>query len=316
MDRWREMESFVAVAESGSFVAAADVLRISKAAISRNVAELEGRLGARLLQRTTRRVSLTEAGRSFYGRCKQVLADLDEAESAVGAVTGRPVGRLRANAPFSFGVLHLAPLWGRFLRRYPEVDLDITLSDRMVDVVEEGFDVVIRITRLQDSTLVHRKLASTRVHLCAAPEYLARYGMPQSVPELARHRIIAYSYALSGDVWRFRTRSGEEEVRIRPTMYANNGETCRAVALDGHGIVLQPDFLVGEDLREGRLVRLLPDCESPEVGIYAVYPSRKHLSVKVRALVDFLAEAFHAPAWRSGACPDDALDQPTSPSKS
>lgn len=298
MDRFREMSSFVAVVEAGSFVAAGDALRVSKAAVSRSVIELETRLGARLLQRTTRRLSLTEAGRAYYGHCKQILAELDEADRAVGMVTGHPIGRLRVNAPFSFGILHLVQLWGPFMEQYPEVDLEVTLSDRLVDVVEEGFDVVIRISSLQDSTLVYRRLASTRILLCASPEYLARHGTPATVEEIARHPVIAYSYAAQGDVWRFTTADGVREVQTRPRMRTNNGDTCRAVALAHQGLVLQPDFLVGADLAQGRLVEVLPECRGPEIGVYAVYPSRKHLSVKIRALVDFLVAAFERPDWQ------------------
>ncbi|MDO9599977.1 MAG: LysR family transcriptional regulator [Azoarcus sp.] len=292
------MSSFVAVVEAGSFVAAGDALRVSKAAVSRSVIELETRLGARLLQRTTRRLSLTEAGRAYYGHCKQILAELDEADRAVGMVTGHPIGRLRVNAPFSFGILHLVQLWGPFMEQYPEVDLEVTLSDRLVDVVEEGFDVVIRISSLQDSTLVYRRLASTRILLCASPEYLARHGTPATVEEIARHPVIAYSYAAQGDVWRFTTADGVREVQTRPRMRTNNGDTCRAVALAHQGLVLQPDFLVGADLAQGRLVEVLPECRGPEIGVYAVYPSRKHLSVKIRALVDFLVAAFERPDWQ------------------
>lgn len=301
MDRFREMECFVAVVEAGSFVAAGDTLRLSKAAVSRSIIELESRLGARLLQRTTRRLSLTEAGRAYYARCKQILAELDEADSAVGRVTGHPVGKLRVNAPFSFGIFHLAPLWGPFMERYPDVELEVNLSDRLVDVVEEGFDVVIRISRLQDSSLVYRRLASTRIILCATPEYLARHGTPTTVQELAAHRVIAYSYAARGDTWVLTGPHGEEEIQTEPRLRANNGETCRAVALAHQGLVLQPDFLVGDDLARRRLVEVLPDYRGPELGICAVYPSRKHLSVKVRVLVDFLAEAFATPRWRSGS---------------
>lgn len=298
MDRFREMNSFVAVVECGSFVAAAEVLRASKAAVSRAVMELEARLGARLLQRTTRRLSLTEAGRAYYGHCKQILAELEEAERAVGQVTGHPVGRLRINAPFSFGLLHLASQWGGFMERYPDVDLEVTLSDRLVDVVEEGYDLVIRISRLQDSSLVHRRLATTRIVLCASPEYLARHGRPASVEDIARHPVIAYSYAAQGDVWRFDTPDGLREVLTRPRMQTNNGDTCRAVALAHQGLVLQPDFLVGRDLAAGRLVEVLPDSRGAELGIYAVYPSRKHLSVKIRVLVDYLVAAFERPGWQ------------------
>lgn len=298
MDRFREMAHFVAVVEAGSFVAAAQGLRLSKAAVSRNVIELESRLGARLLQRTTRRLSLTEAGRAYYGRCKQILAEVEEADSAVGVVTGHPIGLMRINAPFSFGIAHLAPLWGQFMDRYPEVELDIHLSDRQVDVVEEGFDAVIRISRLQDSSLVYRRIASTRIYLCATPEYLARHGAPDSVGSLASHAVIGYSYSAQGDLWRFETPDGPREIQTRPRVRTNNGDTCREIALAHQGLVLQPDFLVSGDLASGRLVEVLPDCRGQEIGIYVVYPSRKHLSVKVRALVDFLAEAFARPAWR------------------
>lgn len=291
------MSCFVAVVEAGSFVAAGDELRLSKAAVSRSVMELEARLGARLLQRTTRRLSLTEAGRAFYGHCKQILGDVDEAEQAVGVVSGNPVGRLRINAPFSFGILHLAPLWGGFMTEYPDVELDITLSDRLVDVVEEGFDVVIRISRLQDSTLVHRRLASTRILLCASPEYLARYGHPATVEDIARHRVIAYTYAAWGDVWRFTTEDGAREVQTRPHVRTNNGDTCLALALAHQGLILQPDFIVGGDLAAGRLVQVLPQFTPAQIDVYAVYPSRKHLSVKIRVLVDYLARALDRSAW-------------------
>ncbi len=298
MDRFREMECFVAVVEAGSFVGAADVLRLSKAAVSRGVIELEARLGARLLQRTTRRQSITEAGRAYYDRCKQILAELEEADSAVGDVTGHPVGKLRINAPFSFGIRHLAPLWGPFMARYPDVEIEVDLSDRQVDVVNEGYDLVIRISRMRDSTLVHRQLATTRIVACATPEYLARHGRPASVAALADHAVIGYSYAADGDIWHFMTPDGPREVLTRPRMRANNGDTCQAVMLAHQGIAMQPDFLAGDALAAGKLVEVLPECRSDERGIYVVYPSRKHLSVKMRVLVDYLVEAFAKPAWQ------------------
>lgn len=304
MDRFREMQHFVAVVEAGSFVGAAEVLRLSKAAVSRSVIELEARLGARLMQRTTRRLSLTEAGQAYFARCKQILADLDEADSAVGAVTGHPVGKLRINAPFSFGILHLAPLWGPFIERFPDVELEVTLADRLVDVIDEGYDAVIRISRMQDSSLVFRRLATTRILLCASPQYLERMGTPARLEDIADHKVIAYSYRAEGDTWRFATEDGEREVLTRPHIRTNNGDTCRAVALAHQGLVLQPDFLISDDLTSGRLVEVLPECRGPELGIYAVYPSRKHLSVKVRALVDFLVEAFVAPTWKNPTKPN------------
>lgn len=298
MGRFRELQTFVAVVEAGSFVGAGEALRMSKAAVSRAVHELETRLGARLLQRTTRRLSLTEAGRAYYASSKQILADLDEADGAVGAVTGQLLGTIRINAPVSFGVLHLAPLWASFLARHPGVELDVTLTDRMVDLVEEGYDLAIRITRLQDSSLVSRLLATTRIVLCAAPDYLARRGTPQNLADLAAHDVIGYHYWQGGNVWRFVGPDGaEKEVLTRPRLRANNGDTCRAVALAGGGIVLQPTFLVGDDLASGRLQRVLPDYVGPAVGVHALYPSRKHLSVKLRALLDHLADAFATVPW-------------------
>ena len=300
MDRFRELEAFVAVVEAGSFVAAGEVLRVSKAAVSRTVLELEKRLGARLLQRTTRRLSITEAGRAYYDRSKQILAELDEADSAVGEVTGHAVGRLRINAPVSFGIRHLSGVWGAFMTRYPQVTLEIELSDRLVDVVDEGFDLVVRISRLHDSTLVHRKLASTRIIACASPAYLAAHGQPRHPDELAAHATIGYDYSSQGDVWQFTDADGAtHEVPTRPRARANNGDTCRGLVLAGQGVTLMPDFMIGADLTAGRLAPVLPDYACAEIGIYAVYPSRKHLSVKVRALVDFLAEAFAKPSWKN-----------------
>lgn len=298
MDRFKEIEAFVTVVEAGSFVAAGDALHVSKAAVSRAVLELEKRLGARLLQRTTRRLSITEAGRAYYDRCKQIMAELDEADSAVGAVTGTAVGKLRINAPVSFGIRHLSPVWGQFMQRYPQVELEIDLSDRIVDVVDEGFDAVVRISRLVDSTLVHRKLATTRIMAVASPGYIEAHGLPRHPDALEDHATIGYEYAASGDIWRFENEEeGVVEITTRPKARANNGDTCRSMALDGVGVAMEPDFLVAHDLAAGRLVHLFPQFTCREIGIYVVYPSRKHLSVKVRALVDFLAEAFQTPPW-------------------
>ncbi len=298
MDRFRELEAFVAVVDSGSFVAAAETLRSSRTAVSRLVQDLESRLGARLLQRTTRRLALTESGRDYHARAKQILAELEEADGVVGLASSTVTGLLKVNAPLSFGVLHLAPLWGGFMAFHPGVELDVALTDRLVDLVEEGYDVGIRITRLPDSSLVSRRLASTRVIMCASPGYLSARGMPETAADLARHRVIGYSYAASGDTWQLESADGPVTVATRPRLRANNGDTCRAAALDHQGIIFQPDFLVGADLAEGRLVRVLPQLQGPEIGIYAVYPSRKHLSGKVRALVEFLAAAFENPPWR------------------
>jgi DNA-binding transcriptional LysR family regulator len=289
--------SFLAVVRAGSFVAAANATGLSKAAVSRHVAELEEQLGVRLLHRTTRRLSLTDDGQRFHARAGELVAALEELEAETASRGGEAAGLLRINAPLTFGNLHLAPLWPRFIAANPKVSLDITLNDRVVDLVEEGYDLAIRITNLTDSRLVSRRLATTRIVLCASPGYLAAHGMPMHPQELAHHRLIAYSYWSGGDVWPFTGSDGEVTVRVKPRIHTNSGDTCRAAALEDQGIVLQPDFLVGSDLSRGTLVELMPGYRSLELGIHAVYASRKHLPMKTRRLVDFLASAFVNPGW-------------------
>src|SRR5690348_6098154 len=294
------MASFVAVVEAGSFVGAADALGLSKAAVSRHVGELEQRLGTRLLHRTTRRLSLTDDGQLFFTRAKEMLAAIDEAESEISSRSGEPSGLLRINAPLTFGVLHLAPLWGRFAQLYPKVSLDIELSDRVVDLVEEGYDLAVRITNLPSSQLVSRQLASTRMVACASPQYLALHGTPAHPDELAWHEVISYSYFAARDEWSFIAPDNSSvTVRTHARIHANNGDTCRAAALDHQGVILQPDFIVADDLRRGALDELLPNYRAMTLGIHAVYPSRKHLPIKTRRLVDFLVEAFVVPGWNA-----------------
>ncbi|MFT4172060.1 MAG: LysR family transcriptional regulator [Rhodocyclaceae bacterium] len=297
MDKYQEMRVFAAVVDAGSFVAAADVCGVSKAAVSRHVGELEARLGVRLLHRTTRRLSLTAEGEVFHARCKSVLAEIEEAESEVTARSGSAVGLVKINAPVTFGMRHLAALWGEFKRRHPQVVLDVTLTDRVVDLVEEGYDLAVRIAQLPNSTLVSRPLARTRMVLCASPAYLAQAGTPSHPDELSQHAVLAYSYWSDGDEWRFSGPEGEVAVRTRPWIRTNNGDTCRMAALQHQGIILQPSFLVGEDLRAGALVELMPTYRALAFGIFAVYPTRKHVSPKVRLLIDFLAEHFRTPRW-------------------
>ena len=292
MDRFLEMQTFNAVVDAGSFVKAAEALNMSKAAVSRYLVDMEARLGVRLLHRTTRRLSLTDEGQVFYGRSKELLAELAEAEEEISSRSHAASGLLRINAPFTFGVLHLAPLWGAFRSLHPKVKLDVTLSDRLVDLVEEGYDVAIRIARLDNSTLISKRLASTRMVLCASPQYLALHGTPQEPADLAQHAVISYSYWSTRDEWYFDGPQGPVSVKTQPCIHTNSGDTCRAAALAHQGVILQPSFLVGPDLVAGTLVELLPQYRSIELGIYAVYPTRKHVSQKVRALIDFLAEHF------------------------
>lgn len=299
MDRFLEMQTFNAVVDAGSFVKAADALDLSKAAVSRYVVDMETRLGVRLLHRTTRKLSLTEEGQVFYARSKELLAELQEAEDEVTARSDAASGLLRINAPFTFGILHLAPLWGEFKALHPKVSLDVTLADRLVDLVEEGYDVAIRIAKLENSTLVSKRLATTRIVLCASPQYLAQHGTPQHPSELINHAIISYSYRSAKDEWTFTGPQGTVSVKTKPCIHTNNGDTCRAAALSHQGVILQPTFLVGKDLADGSLVELMPSYRSEELGIYAVYPTRKHVSAKVRVLIEFLATHFagRGPSW-------------------
>lgn len=295
----QQLTSFLAVANVGSFVGAADSLDLSKAAVSRHVADLEAQLGVRLLHRTTRRLSLTEDGQRFHARATELMASAGELEAEMSSSSGQAIGRLRINAPFTFGNLHLAPLWARFIEQNPGVSLDVTLSDRLVDLVDEGYDLAVRISTLANSQLVSRRLATTRIVLCAAPAYLAAHGTPTHPHELARHQVVSYAYWTGGDDWTFTGPEGEVHVRVLPRINTNSGDTCRIAALHGQGIVLQPDFLVGEDLRRGDLVELMPGYHSIELGVHAVYASRKYLPMKTRRLIDFLAEAFATPSWRT-----------------
>lgn len=286
------MQTFSAVVAAGSFIKAADTLGLSKAAVSRHVGELETRLGVRLLHRTTRRLSLTEEGEVFYARCRELLSGLKEAEAEISTRSGAARGLLRINAPVTFGIIHLAPLWSAFRALYPQVRIDLTLSDRVVDLVEEGYDVAIRIAALPASTLISKRLAVTRMVLCASPTYLKAHGTPRHPADLAKHTVIAYRYWSTGDEWYFDGPDGRVSVRVDPCMHTNSGDTCRAMALAHQGVVLQPTFLVGEDLAAGTLVELMPDFRSVTLDIYAIYPTRKHVAPKVRALIDFLAQRF------------------------
>lgn len=299
MDQLRQIEAFCAVVHNGNFVAAATRLGTSRAVVSRLVIELEGHLGTRLLHRTTRKVSLTDSGSAYYERARQILDDLAEANAAASATTARPTGRLRINAPVTFGNLHLAPLWGEFLKLHPQVELDITLADRMVDLVDEGYDLAVRIGRPQSSSLVARGLATDRVVLCASPGYLALAPAIQRIEDIADHSVVAYSLWSGGDAWTFTAPDRRSvSVPVHPCLRANSGDTCRAAALADQGVIFQPAFLVAPDLAAGRLVEILPQYRGPVLDIQALYPSRQHVAGKVRAMVDFLVAAFRQPGWK------------------
>jgi DNA-binding transcriptional LysR family regulator len=299
MDRLRALEVFVEVVKREGFARAADALDTSPANVTRYISDLEAHLQTRLLNRSSRKMSLTSSGEALFERAKSILDDVAEAEAIVSSATLQPHGVLRINAPLSFGVLHLAPLWAKFMRLYPDVQLDVALIDRVVDIVEEGYDMAIRISRSGSSAHVARKLAASHNILCASPDYIQRHGMPLHPAELARHACVGYSYAATADEWQMLDAGGQAHaVKVQCVMHTNNGDTARAAALGGIGVIWQPTFLVGADLRAGRLQRVLPDYHMPDIDVLAVYPSRRHLSAKVRVMIDFLVEEFAGtPPW-------------------
>ena len=292
------LQVFVRIAETGSFSAAARDLGLSKSAASKKLAALEDRLGARLVNRTTRRLSLTEAGVDFLERAQRILAELEEAEQAAGRLTDEPRGTLRVNAPMSFGIQHVAPALADFMARYPGLAVTLDLDDRRVSLIEEGYDVAVRIADLPDSSLVARKLAPARRVVCASPAYWADHGKPAHPRELVRHNCLIYAYLPAQNDWPFRGPGGPLAVRVAGNLKANNGDVLREAALAGLGVCLAPTFLVGDDLRAGRLHTALDAFVDDSLAIYAVYPHRRHLSAKVRAFVDFLAGRFGPrPYW-------------------
>jgi DNA-binding transcriptional LysR family regulator len=298
MDRFQAINAFVKVVETGSFARAAARLDVSVSSVSRQVAELEAHLDARLLNRTTRRLSLTESGRAFHERCVQLLADLEEAEQSANVGTIEPRGTLRLTAAVTFGSRHLAPALAEFVARHPEMRFDVELSDRATDLVEEGFDVAVRIGEIGSQNLVGRRVGATHLVCCAAPSYLARRGTPGKPEDLAGHACLTYEYSPQRNVWPFRDAQGRERnVRVAGAVHANNGRFLEALAAEGVGIACEPDFIVGPDVRAGRLTQLLRRYAPAPTNIYVVYPSRRHLSAKVRVFADFLAARFANAEW-------------------
>ena len=287
------MKILLQVVDSGSFARAADTLGLSNAAVTRQIGALEEHLGARLLNRTTRRLSLTEAGAEYCVRARAILEQIAEAEVSAAEGTARPTGTLRLSVPLSFGVLRLADELPEFRARYPQLKLDIDLSDRVVDLANEGFDVALRIANTLESRLIARRIAPIEMVLCAAPEYLRRRGTPIRPAELANHEVLSYKYLWSGDDWAFTDDSGRKHtVRVRPAVHATNGDLLRRLAVAGGGVILQPAFIVEDDLRAGRLSRVLQDLHAPAFKLYAVYLSHQHLPARVRTFIDFLVERF------------------------
>lgn len=299
MDSLSDIAVFAKVVESGSFTAAAEKLSLSRSVVSKYVTRLEERLGARLLNRTTRTISLTETGRTFYEGSQQGLKAIEEAESQVMHLQEKPRGTLRINSPMSFGVMHLAPAIPDFLDKYPELSVDIDFDDRKVDVIEGGFDVSIRISDLADSSLVARRIGPCRHTLVASSKYLECNGVPKTPNDLLEHKIVSYQYQEDAFNWEFRNPEGKTViVPISGTIQMNNSLGMREAVLKGAGIMRTPTFVVGKDIQEGRLKPLLPGFQTLPLSIYALFPQRKHLSPKVRAFIDFMDERIsETPYW-------------------
>ncbi len=297
MDRFSDVEMFVAIVQEGGFTAAARRLGVSKSHVSRRIQALEDRLGARLLDRTTRTVRPTDAGVELHTRATRILADLDEAERAVRDLQSEPRGTLRINAPVSFGLRYVAPAVAGFMARWPELRVEASYSDRRVDVIAEGYDMVVRIGRLADSSLIVRRLARTRARIVGSPAYLERRGVPQTPEDLTAHACLRYAHQISGPTWALYGPEGEVTVRVDGPLGADNGDALLIAARAGLGLGYMPDFFVVDDLAAGRLVPVLDRWTAREDPISALYPHSRHLSAKVRLFVEHLAESFAARPW-------------------
>jgi DNA-binding transcriptional LysR family regulator len=298
MDKLTSIRAFTRVVQHGNLAAAARELRLSRSAVSKYVIELERELGAQLLVRTTRSASPTENGQAYYERCIAILADIEEADRAVASLQSEPRGLLRVNAPMSFGTLHLGRAVADFMEKYPQLQIQLVLSDQQIDPVQEGFDVTLRIADLPSSSLIARKIAPAVRVVCAAPSYLARRGLPKHPSELRDHDCLTYGYLATGHQWKLTGPDGDHWIQIPWTLCSNNGEVLRDAVVKGRGIALLPTFIVGADLQEGGLRSILADYRAPEISVYAIYPQTRHLSVKVRVFIDFLIERFGGrPYW-------------------
>jgi len=290
MEGFGAIPVFVAVVENSGFSAAARTLGISKSAVSKRINQLEAHLGVRLLHRTTRKLSLTEAGERYFEHAAQALTAAGQAEDAVTELQGEPQGNLKISSPMSFGRLHVAPLIPKLLQRYPKLQIDLVMDDRKVDLVAGGFDVAIRAGNLPASTLIARKLAPVRQVLCASPDYIDRYDRPGTPAELSSHNCLLYSYSSDANEWTLIGEGGPETVTVSGSYQVNNSEALLEALREGIGIGRLPTFVAGPDLKTGRLVKLFESYRLPDFTLYAVFPERQYLPAKVRAFLDFAIE--------------------------
>ncbi|GHG70834.1 LysR family transcriptional regulator [Comamonas sp. JC664] len=294
--QWDDIFAFMSIVEAGSFVGGGRAIGLTRSAAGKALVRLESRLGVRLLNRTTRHLSLTDEGRVFHEHCLQVLAALDDAEASVGQRTGTPRGILRLSVPDAFGRLHVLPLLRDYLKAWPEVQVEVSFTDRVADIIEEGYDLAVRINvSSPDTRLVSRVVAQHPVIVCAAPAYLAARGVPRTPEELAAHDCLFFSSRTQRQPWRLRLKGGAwVKVEGKSRLRLDSGEAIRDAALAGMGIAYLPGFLVDEDLARGRLQALLPSCEQEKVPILAIYPSKRYLPAKVRRFIDLMAEQWRA----------------------
>lgn len=294
MDKLTSLRAFVKVVESGSFAEAGRQLRLSRSAVSKYVADLEESLGVQLLNRTTRHASPTENGQLYFDRTLCILAEIDAADQAVTQSLAAPRGLLRVNAPMSFGTMRLGPVVADFMTLYPDLQLQLVLSDDLLDPVQDGFDVTLRIAELESSSLVARKITPVDRVVCASPDYLARHGTPKHPDQLRDHVALTYGFLLTGNQWKLTGKGGDHWIQPAWTLCVNNAEVLRDVAIRGKGVALIPRFIADSALRDGQLRTILDDYSAPPLALYAIYPPTRHLSVKVRFFIDFLVERFGA----------------------
>lgn len=286
MSDWSGVSEFVAVAETESFTAAAKRLGISTAQVSRQISALEERLSAKLFYRTTRKVSVTEVGGIYYQHCRQVMDGLADAERAITNLQSTPKGKLKITAPITYGERSVAPLVNDFVTQYPELEVQLVLSNQQIDLIDEGFDLAIRLGQLGDSSMIGKRLATRKQYVCAAPEYLSAFGAPHTLSELDRHNCLSGTL----DYWRFQEKGKARNIRVKGNFSCNSGPVLVDAALKGVGIVQLPDYYVQEYINQGQLIEVLPNYREPDDAVWALYPQNRHLSPKVRMLVDYLAK--------------------------
>ena len=294
MDRLTEMEAFATVVDQGGFTDAAKKMGISKSAVSKHISSLEARLGARLLNRTTRRVSPTEIGLAYYDRARRVLSDAGEADALVASMQSAPAGLLRLSVATDFGVNHLSPILGDFLQQFPDITVNMVLNNRYVELISEGFDMAIRMGDLEDSSLRARKLTETQMRKIAAPSYIEKHGRPTRLDDLNSHKLLHYSNQASGNAWKITAPSGEErQIRSAGWLSVNDGQSLLNACIAGLGIAYLPSFLYANAMEQGQVVDVMPDLPIERTGIYAVYPPGRFTQPKVRAFIDFLVAHFN-----------------------